>query len=456
MRAAILVGLALLPALGAGAWPLDGYEATGIPRLEAYQRTAEALLASGRLKTGSLLPTEAIALRLSGRDVAIPEPDPELGRKIVGALGADAPAYSVALLDLTDLSAPRYAEHQADRIQNPGSVGKILVALAWFQALADRYPDDPDARHRLLYDTPLVADEFIVSDHHTVPIYAVGDPKVVRRPMQQGDRGNLWTFLDWMASVSSNAAASMLMSELLVMRGLGERYPVGADGRRAFFAETPKAELGELWLDSILGPLERNGIDREALRQGSLFTRTGKQKVPGTNSVATARELMKFLIRMEQGRLVDEWSSLQLKRLLYLTDRRIRYASHPALNDSAVYYKSGSLYSCREEAGFTCKKYAGNVRNFMNSVAIVETESDGRRLHYLVVVLSNVLRKNSAVEHQTLGMRIHRLVESLHPAAPAADPPGPAADAPTPAADPPTPTGAGGAAGSPAALPGPR
>ena len=47
----------------------------------------------------------------------------------------------------------------------------------------------------------------------------------------------------------------------------------------------------------------------------------------GTSSYATARELMRFLLKMEQGKLVDEWSSLELKRLLYITERRIRYGS---------------------------------------------------------------------------------------------------------------------------------
>ena len=51
----------------------------------------------------------------------------------------------------------------------------------------------------------------------------------------------------------------------------------------------------------------------------------------------------------------------------------------------------------------------------MNSTAIVEVAGRQPSLHYIAVVLSNVLRRNSAVEHQTLGTRIHRLVESLHP-----------------------------------------
>jgi hypothetical protein len=167
----------------------------------------------------------------------------------------------------------------------------------------------------------------------------------------------------------------------------------------------------------MLPPLTRNGLDKEKLRQGSLFTAEGKRRVPGTNSVGTSRDFMHLIVKMEQGRLVDRFSSEEIKRLIYLTDRRIRYASSPALNDAAVFFKSGSLYSCKQESGFKCGKYMGNVRNYMNSVAIVETEqTDGvLPLRYAVVVMSNVLRKNSAVEHQTLATRIHRLMQEAHP-----------------------------------------
>jgi hypothetical protein len=122
---------------------------------------------------------------------------------------------------------------------------------------------------------------------------------------------------------------------------------------------------------------------------------------------------------MEQGRLVDVFSSREIKRLLYMTERRIRYASSPALADSAVFFKSGSLYSCRAEPGFKCKKYHGNVKNYMNSVAVVETPAGMKRLHYLATLISNVLYKNSAVEHQTLATYIHRIIAADHPAKPA-------------------------------------
>ena len=50
----------------------------------------------------------------------------------------------------------------------------------------------------------------------------------------------------------------------------------------------------------------------------------------------------------------------------------------------------------------------------MNSIAIVEAPAKERKLYYLVTLTSNVLRKNSAVDHQTLATRIHRLIEKAH------------------------------------------
>ena len=121
---------------------------------------------------------------------------------------------------------------------------------------------------------------------------------------------------------------------------------------------------------------------------------------------------------MEQGRLVDVFSSREIKRLLYMTERHIRYASAPALGDSAVYFKSGSLYSCKAEPGFKCKKYHGNVKNYMNSAAIVETPAGVTRLFYLATLISNVLYKNSALDHQPLATYIHRMIEADHPPQP--------------------------------------
>jgi len=116
---------------------------------------------------------------------------------------------------------------------------------------------------------------------------------------------------------------------------------------------------------------------------------------------------MKYLVALESGKLVDEKSSLEIKRLMYMTDRRIRYAQSPSLKDAAVYFKSGSLYKCKPEENFVCKKYMGNVENYMNSVAIVE-HPDGTT--YLVTLMSNVLRKNSGTDHMYLANQVDNVI----------------------------------------------
>ena len=352
-------------------------------------------------------------------DLVLPEPDPEFTIRVRQLLGDKADRYGVALLDLSDPEHPRYAEHRADFRQNVGSVGKLAVAVAVFQALADMYPDDIEARKRLLRETVITADEFIQKDHHEVRIWNPDTGALTVRQLQQGDQGSLWEYLDWTLSASSNAAASMVMKNAMLLRHFGRDYPVSNDRADRFFQETSRTQLRELYEQTFLTPLTRNGLDLQYFRQGSFFTRYGKQRVPtGYNSYGTARELMRLLLLMEQGRLVDIFSSREIKRLLYMTERRIRYASSPALDDSAVYFKSGSLYSCKAEPGFNCKKYQGNVKNYMNSVAIVETPAGVKHLHYLATLISNVLYKNSAVDHQTLATYIHRIIEAYHPPQP--------------------------------------
>jgi hypothetical protein len=189
---------------------------------------------------------------------------------------------------------------------------------------------------------------------------------------------------------------------------------VGDARARQFFENTSRKELSALLGRSLQDPVTRNGLDLEQLRQGSFFTWKGKQLVPGTTSYATPRELLRWLIKLEQGKLVDAFSSREIKRLLYMTQRRIRYASSPALADAAVYFKSGSLYKCQSEPDFKCGKYQGNILNMLNSVAIIEAPAAERRLYYMVVVMSNVLRKNSALVHQALATRLHRMLEADH------------------------------------------
>jgi hypothetical protein len=415
-----------LVAPSAGPYPLEGYESTGIRRLLGLRLAQQGLVQDSRLPKGALLGLADVDLRLLGRrNFDPPAPDPELTRRLVDILGAEADGYGVAVLDLSDPGHVRYAEHRGDYRQNVGSVGKLVVALALFQALADTWPD-VEQRRKVLRETRVTADEFSQTDHHTVRFFDPVARTVTRRSIRIGDQGSLYEFVDWMLSPSSNSAAGMVMREAMLIRQFGSAYPVSEAQIARFFKETPVPARTALFEKTFLEPVTRNGLDLERLKQGSVFTRGGKQKVPGSGeSYGCARELARYLVRLEEGRLVDEFSSREIKRLLYLTERRIRYAASPALAESAVYFKSGSLFECEKEPGFRCIPYAGNVKNFMNSVAIVEHPARDRRLYYMVTLVSNVLRKNSASVHMEMATRIHRLIESLHAPARASGAPPP-------------------------------
>jgi hypothetical protein len=409
----------LVPSL-AGAYPLDGYPETGIRRVEGARLANEGIIPGRRQPDGAQLSTAQVDLRLLDyRDMDLPAPDPAFTARIRELLGEDADRYGIAVLDLSDPEKPRYAEYRGRYRQNISSVGKLVVALGLFQALADAWPDDPEQRRRILKNTIITADEFSHWDEHKVRFFDVQKRELTRRPLQDGDRASLWEYLDWTLSASSNAAAAMVMRDAMLLRRYGSRYPPPEDEIRRFFRETPPQALTGLFQQTFFDAVTRNGLDIGQLRQGSFFTRVGKQKVSGGgNSYGTARALMEFALRMEQGRLVDEFSSLEIKRLLYVSERRIRYAASPALRGSAVYFKSGSLFSCVEEPGYRCGKYLGNEKNYMNSLAIVETSTGEHRLHYMVTLISDVLRKNSVVDHQNLATQIHRMLEKAHAAAP--------------------------------------
>jgi hypothetical protein len=410
------------------AYPLDASGRTGIMRLEAYALSQTGSVRGPLLAPGAQLPESAIALRLlDNPGFTVPEPDPALSEILGSLLGGDADAYGLVVLDLSDPARPRFGAHNPDLIQNPGSVGKLLINLGWFQALADVYPDDVEARHALMRDTVVKATPFIQWDSHDVPFWQPGDAAIDFRPIQMSDSGNLWTWLDWMSSSSSNAAASLMISQTILLRHFGTEYPVSPERAEKFFRETPKAKLSGLLREAIQLPVKRAGLDLTQLRQGAFFTSEGKNRIPGTNSVSTPRELLRLLLRIEKGMLVDRDSSLEMKRLIYLAERRIRYAGSLALRRAALYFKSGSLYSCRPEPGFVCEKYHGNVRNFLNSAVIIETQEEPR-LHYIVVLQSNVLRRDSADLHRQLATEIHEILDREHRAVAPAVAPAPAAE----------------------------
>jgi hypothetical protein len=256
----------------------------------------------------------------------------------------------------------------------------------------------------VLRETIVTADSFVHRDGKTVPFYNDGDLGILNRRLEIGDRFNLYEWLDHMLSQSSNAAGSVTWKQALLIQKFGTRYPLPAAEEAAFFRDTQKKELFALALESIESAFRASNLDTAKLRLGTFFTANASRTIPGGGSYATPNELLRWLVRMEQGKLVDPWSSLEIKKLMYFVRPRYRYSSSPALHNAAVFFKSGSLFECAP--GDKCVQYRGSKVNLMHSVAVIERGSKV----YLVALMSNVLRLNSAVEHQTIATLIDRLM----------------------------------------------
>lgn len=410
----------LLPALlllsgDLTSYPIDGYRQTNIRRLKHLELVVEGSIKGTKPVPGALLTVDDIHLRLAdpaGRRIReLPAPDPDFQRPLNALFPNLHESYSIALMDITPGRPVRYAQRKEKAGYQPGSVGKLAVLLGMFTELARLYPDSFERRQDLLCTKEVRAGRWAMTDSHTVPFFDTETKVLKKRTVQENDRFLLYEWLDHMMSVSNNGAASVCWREAILMRVFGPRYPGLTEAEaEAWFRATPKGELADIAIAVVNEPLQALGIAPDEWRLGSLFTRGATDRIPRKGgSIGSPLGLMKFLLRLEQGEAVDSLSSLEMKRLFYMTDRRIRYAASPALREAAVYFKSGSLYKCRPEEGYTCAKYKGNVENFMNSVAIVE-HPDGTT--YLVALMSNVLKKNSASDHMALAAGIDRLVRS--------------------------------------------
>ena len=119
------LGCALLPSV-ALSYPLDGYEETGIRRVEGARLAHEGLALGGFQPPGALLTTTEVDVRLLDHpDLQLAPADPDFTTHISALLGENANAYGIAVLDLTDPDAPSYAEHRGYHRQNVGNVPHV-------------------------------------------------------------------------------------------------------------------------------------------------------------------------------------------------------------------------------------------------------------------------------------------------------------------------------------------
>ncbi len=413
---AYIIGFLCLFLLSVNYYPIDGYEYSGIKRLKRLEMINTGEISDGtKIPSGALKSLSDIKLLLKDRkNIRLDDffkSDEFLQQRINGMFRGLDRSYSLALLDISDPDSIRYAHRNENLGYQPGSVGKIAVLVALFDQLNKIYPDSYEKRVELLKTREVKAGQWGLTDEHTVPIFNIDTKKLVKRQVIASDVFSLFEWADHMMSVSNNGAASIVWREALLMHAFRDKYPsLSQEDADAYFKNTPRSELTNLANDVVNLPLRELGIGHDEWRLGSFFTRGANNYVGDKGgSTGTPLGLMKFLIQLEQGKVIDEASSLEMKRLMYMTDRRIRYAQAAALKDAAVYFKSGSLYKCDRVKDPNCGKYKGNVFNYMNSVAIVEHPDN---CNYIVVLMSNVLGKNSASDHMSLALSIDKFIRN--------------------------------------------
>ena len=392
-------------------YPIDGYDTTGIKRLYRLQKMEMDSIANKRIPNGAYLKLKDIKLNLLSRKRdslgAILVEDNDFARKI--ARITPGGNYSLAVLDMTNPDSLKYAAHRENVGYQPGSVGKIAVLNGFFTELAEVYPDNFELRTGLMCNKRVKARYWGTGDHHTIPVYDIDSDKLTKRQVVASDEFSLYEWADHMVSVSNNGAASVLYRETMLLDAFGRKYAdLTEEEAENYFVETDRDSLTSQANRVVNQPLRDLGITEDDWRLGGMFTRpAGKYVGREGGSIGTPKGLMKFLVALEQGNVIDEESSLEMKRLLYMTDRRIRYAHSNRLDDAAVYFKSGSFYKCDREKNPNCSDYAGNVFNYMNSVIIVE-QPNGKK--YIVCLMTNVLNKNSAGAHMYLASSIDKVV----------------------------------------------
>lgn len=392
-------------------YPIDGYESTGISRLYQLRKMQLDSIPYNRIPFGAYKKLNDIELSLESRkedsvDLLLVE-NKEFSKEINRLFPGNG--YSAAVLDMTNPDDLKYAAFRENTGYQPGSVGKIAVLNALFNELSKLCPDNWSQRAQYLKDIKVTSRYWGTGDHHTIPVYDIEKDKLTKRQVVASDEFSLYEWLDHMVSVSNNGAASVVYREAMLMAAFGQDYfTLTADNAETYFKDTPRDSLTNLANTVVNQPLRELGITEDDWRLGGMFTRpAGKYVGRKGGSIGTPKGLMKFLVKLEQGKVIDKASSLEMKRLLYSTDRRIRYAKSSRLDSAAVYFKSGSYYKCDREKDPNCRAYAGNVFNYMNSVIVVEHPNNTK---YIVCLMTNVLNKNSAGAHMYIASKIDDII----------------------------------------------
>ncbi|MCB0641267.1 MAG: hypothetical protein KDC44_06485, partial [Phaeodactylibacter sp.] len=285
------------------AYPIDGYLLTGIRRLMRLELIQKGELKDTPLLKGAQKSLKDIQLHLyqtaKGDSLTeLPPVDVALQKGLDALFPNLHESYSITLMDITPGQPIRYAKRKEERGFQPGSVGKLAVITALFCEMENLYPDSFELRRDLLKNRKVKGGKWAVYDEHTVPFYDPETKKFFKRQVQESDVFSLYEWADHTLSVSNNGAASVVWREAILMYVFGEKYLTLTEAEAdAYFKNTSKAELADIAITVVNGPLESLGITNEEWRLGQMFTRGATGIIPGKGgSIGTPEGLMKWMV----------------------------------------------------------------------------------------------------------------------------------------------------------------
>ncbi|MBF4985060.1 hypothetical protein FNJ87_12185, partial [Nonlabens mediterrranea] len=256
-------------------YPIDGYKSTGIKRLKRLEKTLDSTLVERYLKPGSFKRSDEVNLWLCEDTKPVDSlmvVDKDFQSKTRRLFPSRA-GYGIAVMDMSNTDDLKYAQLNENSGFQPGSVGKIAVATAFFNELRNLCPEDWSVRQRLMKNKIVRSGNWGLYDHHTIPVVNLEKDKMVKRTVVFNDEFSLYEWLDHMLSVSNNGAASIVWREALLMHVFGDTYfSLTQEEADAYFNQADKSELTDIAIDLVNQPLRNLGIAHEEWRLGSFFT----------------------------------------------------------------------------------------------------------------------------------------------------------------------------------------
>ncbi|MEP0478848.1 MAG: hypothetical protein ABJD23_01440, partial [Nonlabens sp.] len=207
-------------------YPIDGFDKTGIKRLKRLEKTLDSTLNEYYLRKGSFKKYDEINLWMCEKTDSIDKVmtvDGDFQKEML-RLFPSRSGYGITVLDITDVNNTRYAEMNENKGFQPGSVGKIAVATAFFTELKNLCPEDFNVRTNLMRNKVVKSGNWGLYDHHTIPVYNIEKDSYVKRTVIASDEFTLYEWVDHMLSVSNNGAASIVWREAMLMRVFGDEY----------------------------------------------------------------------------------------------------------------------------------------------------------------------------------------------------------------------------------------